>query len=266
MYINVNYNLFEKYPPLCIGKSHIINPYALDFRLNSPLFSLLSGLFVISSRKKTVFSFLYRAKLYIYKDNSIKNSRFTQDTKFYVNGNEAKIESVSDTMAVVYYDFDAIEYSTIPFDMENTDTSIGGTLMLDWSVIENMIMEDDSLKESYFDDDYYFVWYNKYGDVIAKINGSVSSSLKVDASMAETTVYAELKIAGKTISSKKIEIPTIVIKGDVDQNKTVNDIDAEYLLKYLCGSITLNEAQLKAALVNDDKNVNMLDVIAILNN
>ena len=53
-------------------------------------------------------------------------------------------------------------------------------------------------------------------------------------------------------------------KGDVDLNRTVNEKDAKFLLKYLNGTAELNKAQIAMAKVTDDDETDILDVIAIL--
>ena len=54
--------------------------------------------------------------------------------------------------------------------------------------------------------------------------------------------------------------------GDVDLDGDVDKEDAALLPKYVSGTKELTSAQYSAAFVNDDTNVDMLDVIAILDN
>lgn len=62
----------------------------------------------------------------------------------------------------------------------------------------------------------------------------------------------------------KLVFPTKT--GDIDLDGDVDDTDAALVLKYICGTGTLTPEQLSAAYVNSDNAVDMLDVIAILQN
>ena len=55
-------------------------------------------------------------------------------------------------------------------------------------------------------------------------------------------------------------------KGDVDLNYKVNKADAAKLLKYISGTGKLTAEEYTMAFVNDDNIIDILDVIAILNN
>ena len=122
------------------------------------------------------------------------------------------------------------------------------------------------------------VWYDSDGNVMADEavfddNKVYTVAVTIEAAdgycyNSDTVFYINDHFAETVVSSDgKTAVLTynFVKKGDVDLNNKVNDADAAYLLKYLSGTVKeLNKIQYQAALVNDDKDVNMLDVIAIL--
>ena len=55
-------------------------------------------------------------------------------------------------------------------------------------------------------------------------------------------------------------------KGDVNADGKITDADAALVLKFISGTTTLTSGQLEMAKMNGDDVVDMLDVIAILNN
>ena len=63
---------------------------------------------------------------------------------------------------------------------------------------------------------------------------------------------------------KYIVEPAAVQKGDVNINGYVDNVDAELLLRYLCGIEKLSAKNLAKAYVTDDADINILDVQAVL--
>lgn len=55
-----------------------------------------------------------------------------------------------------------------------------------------------------------------------------------------------------------------IIKGDVNLDKEISNIDVSLILKFLNNKTDLNEKQKKAAHVNDDENIDILDAVALL--
>ncbi|MBQ7265365.1 MAG: dockerin type I repeat-containing protein [Firmicutes bacterium] len=54
-------------------------------------------------------------------------------------------------------------------------------------------------------------------------------------------------------------------QGDLNKNGSLDAEDAAIMLKYISGSIQLDETQLEIADANSDGSKDMLDVISILN-
>lgn len=90
-----------------------------------------------------------------------------------------------------------------------------------------------------------------------------------DYSFDETSVITiNNKVLPMTIDSEGNAIVILAFPanvGDVDLNSDVDKADAALVLKYISGAIELTPEQYSAAFVNDDKNIDMLDVISILN-
>ncbi|MBQ8941234.1 MAG: InlB B-repeat-containing protein [Firmicutes bacterium] len=205
----------------------------------------------------------YTATVYISNDGKIKDSIYTENTVFYINGKQAEVVNWGEKTAAVKLSFDTLKYSKIPFDTEETDTSLNGKLTLLGRALEAVGSED--FPEEYFADNYTFLWYAD-GSLIKTIEGIDGLSIDMDYSYSGKTIYAVLNIGGENIYSEELVIPTVIIKGDIDRDGKVTDKDAALLLKYLSGSLTtFSDAQIKASYVNDDNEINMLDVIAILN-
>ncbi|MBR6401525.1 MAG: dockerin type I repeat-containing protein [Firmicutes bacterium] len=87
-----------------------------------------------------------------------------------------------------------------------------------------------------------------YGDILLTVSGD-------SAGVTNETVKIGTRIKKNQLVSKK---------GDINADGLVNNEDASFLLKYLCGTQELSDKQMELAKVTNDDALNMLDVIKIL--
>ncbi|MBQ6554749.1 MAG: InlB B-repeat-containing protein, partial [Firmicutes bacterium] len=88
-----------------------------------------------------------------------------------------------------------------------------------------------------------------------------------------SNVYFEFEPVGDMMDAGEKVTPTAnnmfffaqwADKGDINADGVVNNVDAAYLLKYICGKYDLTDGKKEMSKMNSDSKIDMLDVIAIL--
>lgn len=102
-----------------------------------------------------------------------------------------------------------------------------------------------------------------------KINQNIYFSPKGDFKVnAETEIYVYFKenVQKEARGIYKIKlVDTPAVKGDVNEDMSVNSSDALLVLQHVVGMTELKGTWLATANINGDKNVNSADALAILN-
>ena len=214
-------------------------------------------------------------KAYTFTIHLLANSDpyyYTDDTVYYINDNIAKLdkEKSSTKSAFITYTFPMLMYAQIPFDKENSTYAVNGTIKFDKDVLDDVLSaiceNSDAAMMAYFADDWCYEWYAD-GELVYTSQDIKDISFTVPYDCSGKTIYAVLVCADQNAKSEEVSIPAFYYKGDIDHDGYVTDKDAVYLLKYLSGTYDLTESQKAAARVTDgDTDINILDVIAILNN
>ncbi len=177
------------------------------------------------------------------------------------------------------------------------DTVIKGdiTLYAKWEEADNKITVDGNEKTVmlYFGDDiefefsdstaptdnYYKLWFTyipkgetKTTTKLIKGNlpvvySSTDENYSVILNPSNTSIIAKLGAGLYATNANAVPINLIVKykQGDLNKNGSLDEEDAAIMLKYISGSIQLDETQLEIADANSDGRKDMLDVIAILN-
>lgn len=114
-----------------------------------------------------------------------------------------------------------------------------------------------------------YITQKGYGELLSStVTGDEIILNNISDTLNGYKVYCVVSCNGFDIVSDKVSINvnTPAKKGDIDADDDIDDIDAAMVLKYICATKILTPEQLSAAYVNGDEVVDMLDVIAILQN
>lgn len=142
-----------------------------------------------------------------------------------------------------------IPITGISFTNSSKDDYVGNT-----KVVQNLIINPANANE-----EYTIKWSSSNTDV-----ATVDANGKITCKKVGTTVIKAQ--VGKFSASYTLNVkekPAFIL-GDVNNDGTINTLDAVIILQYSAKKIKLNEVQLQAGDVNKDGTVNTLDAMRIL--
>ena len=160
----------------------------------------------------------------------------------------------------------------------------GNKITVDGNEKTVMIYFGDDIEFEFSDstaptDNYYKLWFTyipkgetKTTTKLIKGNlpvvySSTDENYSVILNPSNTSIIAKLGAGLYATNANAVPINLIVKykQGDLNKNGSLDEEDAAIMLKYISGSIQLDETQLEIADANSDGRKDMLDVIAILN-